>query len=39
MMRMQFEMSINAYAYDVQNADASMYILTQRFWLLVAASG
>ncbi|MFP5442390.1 MAG: hypothetical protein ACLGIY_02085 [Betaproteobacteria bacterium] len=36
---MQFEMSINAYAYDVQNSDASMYILTQRFWLLVAASG
>lgn len=39
MMRTQFEMSINAYAYDVQNADASMYILAQRFWLLVAASG
>ena len=37
MMRMQFEMSINAYAYDVQNADASMYILTLLSLLLVAA--
>ena len=34
----KFEMSINSYAYDVQIADASMYILTPRLWLMVAAS-
>lgn len=39
MMGFKFEMSINSYAYDVQIADASMYILTPRLWLMVAASG
>ena len=38
MMGLKFEMSINSYAYDVQIADASMYILTPRLWLMVAAS-
>ncbi len=32
-------MSINSYAYDAQNADASTYIRTPHLWLLVAASG
>ncbi len=30
MMRIPFEMRINLHAYDVQNADVSMYIWTLR---------